>query len=264
MEGSCQQTIRVPVHQLSVVPNSVSLDLAAAVPLVALTCLQTFRRHHTRIDNGHVVIVGASGGVGHVAVQMARHAFNARQVTAVCSLQHAKWVESLGAHSIVDYHGISNNNTERNDNNTWTEIDALIDKHGPIDFVLDTVTSNASSDRAQDYPHHFSCRLSPTKGMYITIGSDRVSDWVKAMMMQRFGWNLFSSQRQHQWVRFDHTCNELAEIAAMMQCGILVPKIAARHEFSDSGVNEAFHQLLQRRSVGKHIMVLEDEDNQQQ
>ena len=54
------------------------------------------------------------------------------------------------------------------------------------------------------------------------------------------------------------------EIAAMMQRGILVPKIAARHEFSDSGVNEAFHQLLQRRSVGKHIMVLEDEDNQQQ
>jgi NADPH:quinone reductase-like Zn-dependent oxidoreductase len=74
---------------------------AAAVPFGA-NCALAFLRGFTDVRPGQrVLVVGASGGVGVWAVQLARH-FGA-EVTGVCSARNVDLVRSLGAHHVVDY-----------------------------------------------------------------------------------------------------------------------------------------------------------------
>ena len=82
-------------------PATLSFEQAAAVPLAASTALQGLR-DHGRIEPGHrVLIIGASGGVGTFAVQIAR-SFDA-EVTGVCNTRNVEMVRSLGADHVIDY-----------------------------------------------------------------------------------------------------------------------------------------------------------------
>src|SRR5215204_3819445 len=82
-------------------PANLSFEQAATVPLAASTALQGLR-DHGRIEPGHkVLIVGASGGVGIFAVQIAK-SLDA-EVTGVCSTRNVDMVRSLGADHIIDY-----------------------------------------------------------------------------------------------------------------------------------------------------------------
>jgi NADPH:quinone reductase-like Zn-dependent oxidoreductase len=85
-------------------PDSMSYGEAAALPLAGMTAFQGLRDDlglPLEGARGRILIVGASGGVGHFAVQLAC-AFGL-QVTAVCSPRNAEMVRRLGAHEVIDY-----------------------------------------------------------------------------------------------------------------------------------------------------------------
>jgi NADPH:quinone reductase-like Zn-dependent oxidoreductase len=82
-------------------PANLSFEQAAAVPLAASTALQGLRDHGGIAPGQKVLIIGASGGVGNFAVQIAR-AFDA-EVTGVCSNRNVEMVRSLGADHVIDY-----------------------------------------------------------------------------------------------------------------------------------------------------------------
>jgi NADPH:quinone reductase-like Zn-dependent oxidoreductase len=91
----------VPQQYLAHKPANLSFAEAAAVPLASVTALQSLR-HRGAVQRGHkVLIVGAGGGVGTFAVQLAQH-FGAH-VTAVCSTGKVAVVRELGAARVVDY-----------------------------------------------------------------------------------------------------------------------------------------------------------------
>lgn len=99
--GTFAEYVVVPVGNLVRKPEQVTFEEAASVPIVAFTALQGLR-DKGGIKPGHeVLIVGASGGVGTMAVQIAK-AYGAR-VTGVASARNAGLVLGLGADQVIDY-----------------------------------------------------------------------------------------------------------------------------------------------------------------
>lgn len=82
-------------------PDTISAEEAAAIPTTAVTALQAIR-DAARVEPGqHVAVIGASGGVGTFAVQIAK--VYGAEVTGVASRRNADLVRSIGADHVVDY-----------------------------------------------------------------------------------------------------------------------------------------------------------------
>jgi NADPH:quinone reductase-like Zn-dependent oxidoreductase len=99
--GAFAERVSVSEDLLAPKPATLSFEQAAAVPLAASTALQGLRDHGGIEPGQKVLIIGASGGVGTFAVQIAK-SFDA-EVTGVCSTRNVELVRSLGADHIIDY-----------------------------------------------------------------------------------------------------------------------------------------------------------------
>jgi len=99
--GGFAEYVAVAEDALVLKPEVISDELAAAVPVAAVTALQALRDKGDIKPGMNVLIYGAGGGVGTYAVQLASY-FGAH-VTAVCSARNTELVRSLGASEVIDY-----------------------------------------------------------------------------------------------------------------------------------------------------------------
>jgi NADPH:quinone reductase-like Zn-dependent oxidoreductase len=93
--------VAAPEADLALKPQNVSFNEASGATLAALTAWQSIVTHGKVKRGDKVVITGASGGVGHYAIQIAKH-FGA-YVIAVASAENKDFVLSLGADEFIDY-----------------------------------------------------------------------------------------------------------------------------------------------------------------
>ena len=100
-EGSFAEYASVPEGQLVLKPANLTFEQAAAVPISGFAALQALRDTGQVQPGQKVVVIGASGGVGSFAVQLAK-AFGA-EVTGVCSTKSLDIVRSIGADHVIDY-----------------------------------------------------------------------------------------------------------------------------------------------------------------
>lgn len=102
--GACAELTAAGVAVTAHIPDGMDFAEAAGLPLAGMTALQGLRDRAGLPMSGateRVLVVGASGGVGHLAVQIARAA--GAKVVGVCSARNAELVLGLGAHEVVDY-----------------------------------------------------------------------------------------------------------------------------------------------------------------
>jgi len=99
--GSLAEYVQGSADHFVSKPTNVTFEQAAAVPVAGLTALQGLRDKGGLQPGQTVLINGASGGVGTIAVQIAK-LFGAH-VTGVCSTRNVEQVRSLGADRVIDY-----------------------------------------------------------------------------------------------------------------------------------------------------------------
>jgi NADPH:quinone reductase-like Zn-dependent oxidoreductase len=149
-KGSYAEYTRVPEDKLAPKPANLSFEQAAVVPISGLTALQGVRDKGQVQPGQKVLIIGASGGVGTFAVQIAK-SFGA-DVTGVCSTTKVDLVRSLGADQVIDY--------TRED---------FAEREQRYDVILDTGGHSSLL--------HLRRALTP-KGMLVIVGSETDGRWI--------------------------------------------------------------------------------------
>ncbi len=147
--GSFAEYAAVRESKLARKPANLTFDQAAAVPISAGTALQALTDVGKVRRGQRVLVIGASGGVGTYAVQLAK-AFEA-EVTGVCSTAKLDMVRSLGADHVVDY--------------TSQDFADSIHKY---DLILD-IAGNSSLSRLRS-------ALAPT-GTIVVVGGEEGGRW---------------------------------------------------------------------------------------
>jgi len=121
--GAFAQYICVGANVCGLMPAGTGFPQMASVPVAGLTALQALLTHGQLKEGESVLINGASGGVGHFAVQIAK-AYGAK-VTAVCSGKNVDFVKSLGADQVIAY---DTENIHRHEG----KYDLILDTHGNL------------------------------------------------------------------------------------------------------------------------------------
>jgi NADPH:quinone reductase-like Zn-dependent oxidoreductase len=210
-------------------PAALTFDQAAVVAVSGLTALQGLR-DAARVQPGqHVLIIGASGGVGTFAVQIAK-AFGA-QVTGVCSTAKTGLVRSLGADHVIDY----------------TQEDFA---GGPqrYDLILD-IAGNAPLSRLRR-------ALTPAGTLVITGGEDG-GRWTGGMgrQLRALARSPFVRQRLTMvMAKQDHA--DLERLAELIEAGQLTPAIGKTYPLPQAP--DAMRDLVAGHAQGKLVITVTD------
>jgi len=122
--GAQAERLAVATNRLRRMPDGLSFEIAAALPVGGLTALNGLRQCG-ELKSKTVLINGATGGVGHFAVQIAKT--NGATVTAVCSERNAERARAFGADVVIDYR-------KQDVASGGVRYDVVFDAHGHLKF----------------------------------------------------------------------------------------------------------------------------------
>lgn len=99
--GSCAEACVIGAHRVVPIPDGVASEVAACLPVAGGTAVQALADDVRLAAGQRVLITGAAGGVGHFAVQYAKHV--GATVAGVCGPGNVDFVAALGADRVIDY-----------------------------------------------------------------------------------------------------------------------------------------------------------------
>jgi NADPH:quinone reductase-like Zn-dependent oxidoreductase len=228
-KGSYAEYTSVLENKLASKPVNLTFEQAAVVPISGLTALQAVRDSGNVQSGQKVLILGASGGVGTFAVQIAK-SFGA-DVTGVSSTTKTDLVRSLGADHVIDY----------------TREDFAEGEH-VYDVIIDTGGHSSLS--------HLRRALTP-KGTVVLVGSETDGRWfggfdrsVRASLVSRFV--------TQQLVAFVNSENheDLLVLTELIEAGKVAPVIDRTYPLSEAP--KAIHYLRERHARGKIAITVYD------
>lgn len=260
--GSLAQYVEVPVDQMCAKPADMPHRDAAAIGLVGVTVCQTLDHLHVGRSGcpSPVLVIGASGGVGHIATQICTS--EGGKVFAVCSSKNVEFVESLAPGVAAIPYDDPNAPLER------ALVDALerttpsnnaLGEGRRFNLVLDCVTSNLPADFECRYPERiFAADLLAPGARYVTFGG-KPTAWAWAHIKRFTGINPpFTRSNCLSWIYFRGCERQLRHLAAEYIAGRVTPTIAEALPFTEAGVVRGFNALRGRRVVGKLVVVIDE------
>jgi NADPH:quinone reductase-like Zn-dependent oxidoreductase len=225
-EGSFAELAAAKLDKLVPKPTRLSFEQAAAVPVSGVTALQALRDKAGVRPGQRVLVIGAGGGVGTFAVQIAK-AMGAG-VTAVCSASKADLVRSIGADDVIDY------TRER-----------FTDGRRRWDVIVDTAGRRPLSKLRR--------ALTP-KGSLVIVGGDGGGRWTGGFfrgMLRAPVMSLFVGQRMG-WLSAKVTLDDLRVLAEMIEAGTVTPVVGATYPLVEAA--DAVRELELGHARGKVII----------
>ncbi|WP_350000976.1 NAD(P)-dependent alcohol dehydrogenase [Pseudarthrobacter sp. WHRI 8279] len=224
-EGSFAEYVCAREGRLAAKPRNLSFEEAAVAPISGVTALQAVR------DAGHVtvgqkvLVIGAGGGVGSFAVQIAK-AFGA-DVTGVCSTGKVELVRSLGADAVVDY-------TRE-------------------DFAAGGVRYDVILDTAGNRPLSVLKRALGPRGTLVLVGGERggklTGGFERSLAAPLF--SLFSRQ-EFKGLVSKETHLDLEALASLVEAGSVKPVVDKVFTLAEAPA--AITYLREGRSLGKVVV----------
>jgi NADPH:quinone reductase-like Zn-dependent oxidoreductase len=217
----------VPEEFLAPKPANLTFEQAAAVPLAALTALQGLRDHGRVQPGQRVLIIGAAGGVGTFAVQLAK--WLGAEVTGVCSTRNLDLVRSLGADHVIDY-------TQEDFTRTGQK----------YDLILQLAGTRSPSDCRRALTPRGMLLLSSGESDGRLIGPvDRI---IKALLLAPFV--------RQRLLPFEakRSGDDLRVMKELIEAGTVTPVIDRTYPLSD--VPEAIRHLEEGHARGKVVIAL--------
>jgi NADPH:quinone reductase-like Zn-dependent oxidoreductase len=224
--GAYAEYASVPEGVLGLKPANLSFEQAAAVPVAGVAALQGLRDAGRLRPGQTVLIIGASGGVGTFAVQLAK-AFGA-EVTGVCSTRNLELVRSLGADRVIDYTGEDFTRGGRR-----------------YDLIFQVAGRQSPS----------ACRRVLAPNGTLVLSSGEGGRWlgpmgriIGALVRSRFG-----SQRLVPLVARKDS-NDLAVLTELIEAGKVTPVIDRRYALAD--IPEALRRQSEGHAQGKTVITV--------
>ncbi|MGP3965523.1 NAD(P)-dependent alcohol dehydrogenase [Nonomuraea sp. 3N208] len=226
-EGAFAEYARANQDKLAPRPKNLTAEQAAATPISALSALQAVR-DRAGVQPGHkVLVIGASGGVGSFAVQIAK-AFGA-DVTGVCGTTKVDLVRSLGADHVIDY-------TLNDIGDTGQRYDVILDMGG-----------NRSLTRLR--------RALTPRGTLVIIGAEADGRWVggAARMLRAPLLSRFVGQKLVTLVSSENA-RDLLVLTELIESGTVTPVLDRTFPLHET--RAAIRYVREGRARGKVVITL--------
>jgi NADPH:quinone reductase-like Zn-dependent oxidoreductase len=226
-DGSYAEYVSVPAGNLALKPANLSFEQAAIVPISGFAALQALRDVGQVQAGQRVLVIGAAGGVGSYAVQLAK-AFGGR-VTGVASTRQLELVRSLGADDVVDY--------TRED---------VTDGSRHWDLVIDTGGHRPLSRLRR--------ALTP-RGTLVIVGSEGRGRWLGGFdrNLRAVALSPFVGQRLRM-LSSKTRQDDLQTLRELLEAGKVTPAVSATYPLAE--VPEAIRQLVEGHRGGKLVITV--------
>jgi len=219
--GSFAEYVSAREDKLVPTPANLSPERAAVVAVSGLTALQSLRDAGRLQPGHHVLVVGASGGVGTFAVQIAKA--RGAEVTGVCSTAKTDLVAAIGADHVIDY--------ARTD---------FADGTVQYDVILD-IGGNTSLSRLR--------RALKPRGTLVIVGGEDNGRWT-GLSRQLRALALSPLIRQRLTIRVPkETHADIQQLAELIEAGRLTPVVDRTYQLADAA--DAMRYLEAGQARGK-------------
>jgi NADPH:quinone reductase-like Zn-dependent oxidoreductase len=222
--GSFAEFAVAGADRLAAKPEKVSFDKAAATPTSGFTALQAVRDHGKVSAGQRVLVIGASGGVGTFAVQIAKA--DGAEVTGVCSAAKVDLVRTIGADHVIDYGS-----------------EDFADGSNRYDVILDTAGGRSLSDLRR--------ALKP-QGTLVIVGGERAGNWLGMRnQLRAAATSPFVGQKLGFFIAKQRG-QDLEELRKLLESGAITPVVD--RAFSLGEVPDAIRYLRDGRARGKIVV----------
>lgn len=236
LHGAFAEYTVVQESSLALKPQNISMELAASLPLVSLTAWQALVEI-AKVKAGQKVLIHAgSGGVGSVAIQLAKHL--GATVATTTSGKNIRWVRELGADTIIDY--------------KTTDFEQVLKDY---DVVLDTQGGKTLEK---------SLNILKRGGRIISISGppDRAfaeiikANWLLKCIIPLLSWSIRHKAKKrditYSFLFMQPNGQQLSEISKLVESGGINPVVDKTYEFSE--IKDAFQYVNTGRAKGKVVL----------